>query len=123
MISPPEPAGERDTQPAGSLPSVSNSRRPQTTTPGPEELPPGWATDPVRPALIRRYRFRDFNSAFGFMTRAALLAERMDHHPEWFNVWNRVDITLTTHDAGGITSLDLKMARELERLASETGGN
>ena len=57
------------------------------------------------------------------MTRAALLAERMDHHPEWFNVWNRVDITLTTHDAGGITSLDLKMARELERLASETGGN
>jgi 4a-hydroxytetrahydrobiopterin dehydratase len=79
--------------------------------------------DPARPALVRRYQFRDFNSAFGFMTRAALLAERMDHHPEWFNVWNRVDITLTTHDAGGITPLDLEMAGELERFAGEAGAN
>jgi 4a-hydroxytetrahydrobiopterin dehydratase len=123
MTSPLEPAGVCATQSAGASAGVSPSRRPRAITPGPEDLPPGWGIDPARPALIRRYRFRDFNSAFGFMTRAALLAERMDHHPEWFNVWNRVDITLTTHDAGGITSLDLEMAGELERFAGEAGGN
>lgn len=123
MISPPEPAGERETTPATMPPSISPSGRPQAITPDPEALPPGWGIDPARPALTRRYRFTDFSAAFGFMTRAALLAERMDHHPEWSNVWNRVDITLTTHDAGGITALDLEMARRLEHYAGEAGGN
>jgi len=84
-------------------------------------LPGGWRLDPDRPAIERSYRFGDFAAAFGFMTRAALLAERMDHHPEWRNVWNRVDIVLTTHDAGGITDLDLTMARAMEAFAREAG--
>jgi 4a-hydroxytetrahydrobiopterin dehydratase len=68
--------------------------------------------------LHRELRFRDFSEAFGFMTRAALVAESMNHHPEWFNVWNRVVIDLSTHDAGGITSLDLELARRMDELAS-----
>jgi 4a-hydroxytetrahydrobiopterin dehydratase len=67
--------------------------------------------------LHREYRFRDFAQAFGFMAQVALLAERIDHHPEWFNVYNRVVVDLTTHDAGGITTKDLDMAREMEDLA------
>ncbi|HXE89271.1 MAG TPA: 4a-hydroxytetrahydrobiopterin dehydratase, partial [Hyphomicrobiaceae bacterium] len=59
----------------------------------------------------------DFNAAFGFMTRAALAAERMNHHPEWFNVWNRVEVTLSTHDAGGLTERDLKLAETMDRIA------
>jgi 4a-hydroxytetrahydrobiopterin dehydratase len=61
--------------------------------------------------------FKDFNQAFGFMTRAALVAEKMDHHPEWFNVYKTVEVTLSTPDAGGLTELDVKLAGEMDRLA------
>ena len=66
---------------------------------------------------LQIFKFKDFNEAFGFMTRAALVAERMNHHPEWFNVWNRVDVTLSTHDAGGLTELDIKLAAAMDKLA------
>jgi 4a-hydroxytetrahydrobiopterin dehydratase len=68
--------------------------------------------------LHREYQFRSFVQAFGFMTQVALLAERAAHHPEWFNVYNRVVVDLTTHDAGGITQKDLDLAREMEQIAS-----
>ncbi len=74
----------------------------------------GWALADDRQALFKSFKFKDFNSAWGFMGRIALLAEKMDHHPEWFNVYNRVDITLTTHDAGGISERDIKMATKIE---------
>jgi 4a-hydroxytetrahydrobiopterin dehydratase len=77
---------------------------------------PEWRMAPDRDALIRSFRFADFNTAFGFMTRVALLAEKMDHHPEWSNVYNRVDVLLTTHDAGGVTALDLQMAIHMDRI-------
>ncbi len=67
--------------------------------------------------LHREFAFSDFNEAFGFMSRVALAAERMDHHPEWFNVWNRVQVELTTHDAGGISEKDLEMASFLNEIA------
>jgi len=70
----------------------------------------GWNDVQDRDAIARTFRFTDFNEAFGFMTRIALKAEQMNHHPEWFNVWNRVDVTLTTHDAGGVTQLDVELA-------------
>ncbi len=70
----------------------------------------GWNEVQDRDAISRTFRFADFNEAFGFMTRIALKAEQMNHHPEWFNVWNRVDVTLTTHDAGGVTQLDVELA-------------
>ena len=78
---------------------------------------PDWrrADDP-RPAIARSLKFADFNAAFGFMTRVALLAEAQDHHPEWFNVWNRVDIALTTHDAGGLSARDVRMAKSIDAL-------
>jgi 4a-hydroxytetrahydrobiopterin dehydratase len=79
---------------------------------------PGWAHDPARDALQKSFRFADFSAAFGFMTRVALAAEAMDHHPEWTNVWNRVDIALTTHDAGGLTAKDVALARRIEALAA-----
>ena len=69
--------------------------------------------------LHREYRFRDFVQAFGFMTQVALLVERADHHPEWFNVYNRVVVDLTTHEAGGITQKDLDLARQMEQIARE----
>ncbi len=78
---------------------------------------PGWSRVANREALTRSFKFDDFNAAFGFMTRSALIAEQMNHHPEWFNVWNRVDVTLATHDAGGITVLDLKLAAAMDRIA------
>lgn len=71
---------------------------------------PGWALREDGLAISRRFTFADFNEAFAFMTRVALYAEKADHHPEWFNVWNRVDITLTTHDAGGLSQRDVAMA-------------
>jgi len=77
---------------------------------------PDWSQCPDRDAISRTYTFADFNQAFGFMTRAALVAEKMDHHPEWFNVYRRVDVTLTTHDAGGLTALDLSLATVMDRL-------
>jgi len=70
--------------------------------------------------LHREYRFADFVEAFGFMTRAALVAERMNHHPEWFNVWNTVRIDLTTHDAGGITARDFELAAAMQHAAGAT---
>jgi 4a-hydroxytetrahydrobiopterin dehydratase len=78
---------------------------------------PGWAMAEGRDAIRRTFKFKDFNAAFGFMTRAALVAEQMNHHPEWFNVWNRVDVTLSTHDAGGLTERDLALAEAMDRIA------
>ncbi len=78
---------------------------------------PQWQLRADGLAITRTFRFADFSEAFAFMTRVALLAEAQDHHPEWFNVWNRVEITLTTHDAGGISARDVKMAREINKLA------
>jgi 4a-hydroxytetrahydrobiopterin dehydratase len=75
-----------------------------------------WTYDAGRDAITRRFTFKDFNEAFGFMTRVALLAEKADHHPEWSNVWNRVDILLTTHDAGGLSNRDIQMAQAIDAL-------
>ena len=77
---------------------------------------PDWAPVTGRDALVRQFRFADFSAAWGFMCRVALLAEQQDHHPEWENVYNRVTITLTTHDAGGLSERDLKLARTIDRL-------
>ena len=74
---------------------------------------PGWHRVEGREAIAREFRFKDFNAAFGFMSRVALLAEKMDHHPEWFNVYNKVDVTLATHDAGGVTQNDIDMAKAM----------
>lgn len=78
---------------------------------------PDWDHDDGRDAITRRFVFADFSEAFAFMTRVALLAERADHHPEWSNVWNRVDVTLTTHDAGGLSSRDIAMAQAIDAVA------
>lgn len=77
----------------------------------------GWTLDAERDAISKSYKFANFADAFGFMTRAAIWAEKWNHHPEWSNVWNRVDVTLTTHDAGGLSALDVKLARKLDSLA------
>jgi 4a-hydroxytetrahydrobiopterin dehydratase len=77
----------------------------------------GWSEVKDRDAIAKKFIFKDFNEAFGFMTRAALVAEKMDHHPEWFNVYKTVEVTLSTHDAGGVTELDLKLAEAMNRLA------
>ena len=77
----------------------------------------GWSAAEGRDALVKSFRFKDFNAAFGFMTRVALLAEKLDHHPEWSNVYDKVEVTLTTHDADGVTALDLKMARFMDAVA------
>lgn len=76
----------------------------------------GWAEAREGKAIARTFTFADFSEAFGFMTRVALLAEQNDHHPEWFNVYNRVEITLTTHDAGGLSNRDVAMARAIAAL-------
>jgi 4a-hydroxytetrahydrobiopterin dehydratase len=76
-----------------------------------------WSNVSGRDAITRKFMFKDFNQAFGFMTRAALVAEKMDHHPEWFNVYKTVEVTLSTHDAGGVTELDVKLAEAMDRLA------
>ena len=75
---------------------------------------PGWAPVPGRDAIGKVFRFADFNAAFGFMTRVALMADKMDHHPEWSNVYNRVEVLLTTHDADGVTERDVAMARFID---------
>lgn len=79
----------------------------------------GWSLVTGREAISRTFTFADFNAAFGFMTRVALVAERMDHHPEWFNVWNRVDVTLATHSAGGLTQLDVDLATAMNQIAAQ----
>ncbi len=78
---------------------------------------PGWSDVQGRDAITKKFVFKDFNEAFGFMTRAALIAEKMDHHPEWFNVYKNVEVTLSTHDSGGLTDLDVKLAEAMDRLA------
>ncbi len=77
----------------------------------------GWTDVEGRDAIKKTFRFGDFNHAFGFMSRVALMAERLDHHPEWFNVYNRVEVTLATHDAGGVTDLDISLARFMDQIA------
>ena len=77
----------------------------------------GWSEVKGRDAIAKTFVFADFNQAFGFMTRAALVAEKMDHHPEWFNVYKTVEVTLSTHDAGGVTERDLALAEAMDRLA------
>ena len=78
---------------------------------------PGWRAVDGRDAIARSYRFVDFNAAFGFMTRVALAAEKLDHHPEWSNVYNRVEVVLTTHDVDGVTTLDVTLARLMDAAA------
>lgn len=88
----------------------------------PEELAtglkdlPGWTVGADEKSIRRTFQLKDFSEAFSFMTRVALAAEKLDHHPEWSNVWNKVDVVLTTHSAGGITGLDLQLARSIDRL-------
>ena len=77
---------------------------------------PGWSLVEGHEAIARNFQFRDFNEAWGFMNRVALLAEKQDHHPEWSNVWNTVRITLSTHDAGGLTDKDITLARAIDAL-------
>ena len=77
----------------------------------------GWTEVDGRDAITRTFAFKDFNQAWGFMTRAALVAEKMDHHPEWFNVYGKVQVTLTTHDAGGVSELDIALARAMNGFA------
>ena len=83
-------------------------------------LLPGWGLVEGREAIRKRFVFRDFNEAFGWMTRAALVAEKLDHHPEWFNVYKTVDVTLATHDAGGVTQLDVTLAKAMDALAGQS---
>jgi len=78
---------------------------------------PEWRLLEQRDAIARSFRFEDFGEAFAFMTRVALAAEKMNHHPEWFNVFNRIDVTLTTHDAGGVTQKDIELAKTMEVFA------
>ena len=82
---------------------------------------PGWTEAKDRDAIRKTFQFADFNEAFGFMTRVALQAEKMNHHPEWFNVYNRVEVVLSTHDSGGVTERDIKLARFIEKSASGRG--
>jgi 4a-hydroxytetrahydrobiopterin dehydratase len=78
-----------------------------------------WSEVAGRDAISRSFKFKDFNAAFGFMTRAALIAEKLDHHPEWMNVYNRAEVTLSTHSAGGLTELDIALARAMDGLAPQ----
>ena len=78
---------------------------------------PGWSLATNKDAITKTYVFKDFNEAFGFMCRSALKAEAINHHPEWLNVWNRVEVTLSTHDVGGLTTLDLELASFMETVA------
>ena len=80
------------------------------------ELLPEWQAVEGRDAIRRAFRFADFNAAWGFMSRVALLAEKMDHHPEWSNVWNKVEILLTTHDAGGVSRRDVALAQAIDAI-------
>lgn len=80
------------------------------------DAPEGWTFEDSGNALVRSIKFKDFNEAFGFLTRVALHAEKVDHHPEFTNVWNRVDFRLTSHDAGGITDRDIRLAEAINKL-------
>lgn len=76
----------------------------------------GWRFDPARDGIAKTFTFADFNAAFGWMTRVALRAEQLDHHPEWRNMWNRVEVVLTTHRPRGFTSLDVELARAMDQI-------
>ncbi len=78
----------------------------------------GWSIVQGRSAILKSFKFKSFGQAFGFMAEVALTAEKMDHHPEWFNVYSRVDVTLTTHSAGGVTDLDIKLAKAMDAAAA-----
>ena len=82
---------------------------------------PGWADTPGREAIARTFVFKDFNEAFGFMTRSALVAEKTDHHPEWRNVYKTVEVVLSTHDAGGVTALDIALAKAMNAISRQFG--
>lgn len=80
---------------------------------------PGWSAAEGRDAIVKTYKFDDFNAAFGWMSRIALAAEKLDHHPEWFNVYSRVEVLLATHDAGGVTELDVRLAKIMDEAAGK----
>src|SRR5215472_6607063 len=82
---------------------------------------PGWSEVPGREAIAKTFVFRDFNEAFGFMSRSALVAEKRDHHPEWRNVYKTVDVVLATHDAGGVTAKDIELAKAMNAIAAALG--
>ena len=82
-----------------------------------EQTLPGWSNVKGRDAIKKSFKFADFNAAFAFMTKVALAAEKSDHHPEWFNVYNKVDVTLSTHDAGGVSARDVKLAKFIDSVA------
>jgi len=82
----------------------------------------GWTRSADGKAIEKIFRFANFNAAFGWMTRAAIKAEQLNHHPEWFNVYNRVEVRLTTHDQDGLTDLDRRLAQAMDKMAAETGG-
>jgi 4a-hydroxytetrahydrobiopterin dehydratase len=84
-------------------------------------IPDGWTLDDQGTALLRSFRFKDFSEAFAFLTRVALHAERQDHHPEFTSVWNRVDFRLTSHDSGGVTERDIRLAEAINRLVDHGG--
>jgi 4a-hydroxytetrahydrobiopterin dehydratase len=86
------------------------------------DVPDGWALQDGGKALVRSFKFEDFSEAFAFLTRVALHAEKVDHHPEFTNVWNRVDFRLTSHDAGGVTERDRNLAEAIDRLAAGQRG-
>lgn len=77
----------------------------------------GWADVPGRDAISKTYRYKNFRQAFGFMTQAALLAEKMDHHPEWSNIYGKVEVVLTTHSAHGVTALDVNLAKKIDEIS------
>src|SRR5262245_30911944 len=79
---------------------------------------PGWSPSAGRDAITRKFVFRDFNEAFGFMARVALVAEKLDHHPEWSNVYKTVEVSWSTHDVGGLTELDVTLAQAMDRIAA-----
>ena len=79
----------------------------------------GWKAAEGRDAIVKTYKFEDFSQAFGWMSRVALAAEKLDHHPEWFNVYSRVEVLLATHDAGGVTELDVTLAEVMDKVAGE----
>ena len=83
----------------------------------------GWTETPGREAIARTFIFKDFNEAFGFMSRAALVAEKRDHHPEWRNVYKTVEVVLATHDADGVTALDIELAKAMNEIAKQLGVN
>jgi 4a-hydroxytetrahydrobiopterin dehydratase len=86
-----------------------------------QESLPGWTETSGREAIERTFVFKDFSEAFGFMTRAALVAEKTDHHPEWRNVYKTVEVVLATHDAGGVTALDIALAKSMNAIARQFG--